>query len=887
MGKTIYLIDGNSQCYQAFYAISELTSPQGLPVNALYGFLLTLRKILREKKPDYVAVAFDSSKPTFRHEAYAEYKAHRKPMPDELKQQMPMIREALALHNVAVLSMDGYEADDILATVAKRASGAGIDAFIVTRDKDALQLLTPHVKIYDSKADRVYDEKTLLEEKGISAAQVVDVMALEGDSTDNVPGVPGVGPKTALALMKQFGTLDALLDGLEAVEREKLRNLLRDNTEKARLSRQLVELDTNVPVDFKIEDLAARPPDQERLYRFYRELGFKSLLSELEPGGQRSEAAYYLVSTMGDFEDFVTRLSGQSQFVLDTETTSPDPVSARLVGMSFAWSDKEAWYLPLRAPSGQPVLDEAAVIRRLRPILEDPKVSKIGQNIKYDMIVLAGHGIELQGIGYDTMIASYLLNPDARSHGLDDLALEYLNYRKTPTHALLGKGKAAVNMDQVDVDRVKDYACEDAEITYRVMQATLPRLRETDLEQLFRDVELPLIRVLASMERAGVRVDTELLSRISGETAGQIKQVQQRIYEVAGREFNINSPKQLSEVLFADGGRKPSRRTRTGYSTAAGVLEELAPQNDLARLILEYRHLQKLKSTYIDLLPRMVSPTTGLIHASFNQTGTSTGRLSSSDPNLQNIPVRTELGQQIRAAFIPRDPAFVLLTADYSQIDLRMLAHLSGDLALVQAFEADEDIHTSVARQIFGVSSEEVTPDMRRTAKTVNFGIIYGLTPYGLSKQIRTSVEEAAEFIDAYYKQHEGVREFMAQVVQFARDNGYVTTILNRRRYMPTINSPDARTKNLAERMARNAVVQGSAADLIKVAMNSIYDRLLEKHSKTELLLQIHDELVFEVLREAADEEGAMILELMRGALKLRVPLKVNTAVGGNWLEAH
>ncbi len=885
MSPKILLIDGHSQCYQSFYAIPMLTSPTGQPVNAVYGFVATLKKLLREHKPDLAVVVFDPKGPTFRHKQYQDYKAQRKPMPDALRAQIPLIHEASEVHGLRVASVEGFEADDVIGTLAKRASSRGLDVDIVTTDKDAEQLLDPRIKLVDARRDKVTDLETLRREKGIEPSQVIECMALSGDSTDNIPGVPGIGPKTALALIREWGTLENVLEHVEDVRGAKTKENLVQFKDQARLSRELATIRTDVPMDEQLTDFAVRQPASPALYSFYRKHGFRSLMKDLPRADDQAERNYHLVADRESLTRFVDECRKQGEISVDLESTSVNPVDAEIVGISFSWEPGNAYYIPTLSPEGQPHIQLDIVLNMLRPILEDEHIKKTGHNLKYDIVLLRCNGLQLRGLSFDTMVASYVLNTSARQHGLSQLASEHLNHRMTEIYELLGRGREQTTMDKVDVERVSDYACEDADMALRLKRFMEPQLAELDLQELFAAVELPLVEVLAEMEYNGIKIDPGVLHRMSDEFAAKLKELEKSIHEAAGEEFNINSPKQLQAILFEKLGLPKLRKTRTGVSTDARVLEELGRVHPLPKLILDFRQLSKLKSTYLDQLPRMASPRTGKIHASFNQAVTATGRLSSSDPNLQNIPIRTELGQKIREAFIPSEDDYLFFSVDYSQIDLRMLAHLSGDPALVESFKRNEDIHASVATQIFSVSSHEVAEDMRRTAKAVNFGIIYGLTPFGLSQQLGCSVETAREFIERYFEIHKGVEDYMKQVIDDAVEKGFVRTILNRRRYIPEIRSDDARVRGLAERIARNTGIQGSAADLIKVAMNRIHQRIRDERKNTRMLLQIHDELLFEAPAGETDAELEWIAKEMEGAMELRVPLKVKTASGTNWRE--
>jgi DNA polymerase-1 len=884
--KKVFLVDGNSQAYQAYYAIkSGLSAPDGSPTNAVYGFTSMLQKILREKKPDYIAVAFDTAAPTFRHKAFTDYKANRKPMPDDLVPQLDVIRQVLDAYRIPVFSVDGYEADDVLGTLAFAVAREGLTAVIVTRDKDALQLLGPRVMVWDNKKDSYLTVDTLKEEMQIAPSQVVEMMALSGDATDNVPGVPGIGPKTALTLIQRFGSLDNVLAHVGEVPGEKTRENIRAHEAAARQSKDLVTIDTSVPLDLDFDALKLSAPDKAALADIFRRLDFRSMLSALAETATDSGAKYILVNDDASLARLTAELSRASSFAVDTETTGVSPIDSDLVGISFATKEGQGWYVPIRCPVGEKCLAPSAALAALKPFLEDAGKAKIGQNLKFDTSVLRRAGIAVRGIRFDTMLAAYLIDPGRRRYALDDLAADYLNVRMTPISDLIGSGKKEITLDLVESARVADYSGADADISLRLANRLGPDLERLALDRLFFDLEMPLVEVLSRMESTGVMLDAAYLKSMSGDFQIELSALEKKIHAAVGHEFNIASTQQLAGVLFNERGLRPGRRTKTGLSTDNDVLERLAEEDELAALVLEYRSLAKLKSTYLDALPEMISPRTGRVHCSFNQTGTATGRLSSSDPNLQNIPIRTELGSRIRRAFIT-EPGFSLVAADYSQIELRFVAHLSGDRALTDAFQHGRDIHNFVAREIYGVADKDVTSEMRRMAKAVNFGIIYGQSPYGLSKQLGISVSEAAAFIDQYFARYKSVEDFIQSTLEAAKANGYVTTILGRRRYLSGIDAQSPRNLNASERMAVNSAIQGSAADLIKLAMLRIDRRLRESNSPARMLIQIHDELVFEMPSPLVEEESKRIAADMTGALKLSVPIVVNVASGPNWLEA-
>jgi len=886
MTGKFFLIDGHSHLFRAFYALRGLSAPDGRPTNAVFGFTAMIRKLLDAHTPDFLAVAFDMPGPTFRHELFPEYKATRDHPPDELLVQVPMAREVLDAMRIPVFARQGYEGDDVLGTVAREASERGLDVYLVTSDKDAQQLLAPHVQMFDTKKGVAITMESLRERDGIVPGQVVDAMALSGDATDNVPGVPKVGPKTALKLIREHGTLEEVLSRAPDMKPSKLRDNLIAFADQARLSKRLVTIDTHVPLEFDVEQCRVKPLDLDRMRPVYEAFGFRQLLGEMNVEPTRDDADYHRVDTPEAFDGFLKKLSAQKRFCLDLETTSASPMAARIVGLSFSWQTKEAWYIPVRAPLGEKTLDEKVVLAALAPMLTDEGIGKIGQNLKYDAVVLRNCGIELAGIVFDTMIAAYVLDAERRRYSLAALAADMLDYRMIPIKDLIGSGKKQITMDRVPVDTVCEYACADADIAWRLAERLEKQLRDQGMLELFSSIEMPLIPVLIEMEYNGIKLDGDVLKGMSGWLAEQIAALEKEIHESAGEEFNVASPKQLSRILFEKLGLPVSKRTKTGPSTNSDVLGQLAVGHKLPALVLEFRQLSKLKSTYVDALPQMVNPRTGKIHTSFNQTATATGRLSSSDPNLQNIPIRTELGERIRKAFVTSRPEYVMLAADYSQIELRILAHICADETLRRAFEEDQDIHRFVAAQINGVAPEEVTSSMRRAAKAVNFGIVYGLTPYGLSRDLRIPVAEAAAFIDEYFARYPGVKQFIEATLERAREAGHVTTLCGRRRALPALNDSNRAMRSFAERAAVNTVIQGTAADMIKIAMVRILARLREERVRARMLLQIHDELVFELPSEEQEQISALVVEEMTGALELDVPIKVNVATGQNWQEA-
>ena len=889
----VYLIDGSSYVYRAFYAIrQQLSTASGLPTKAVFGFKNMLHKLIRDEKPQYLGVAFDERGPTFRHEMDPTYKAHRPPMPEELAVQLPYIHRLVDAFDIPRLSLGGYEADDILGTLARRFEAEGCDVVLVSGDKDLCQLVTAHTTIYDTMKDQRIGVAEVRERFGVAPEGVVDVLGLMGDSSDNIPGVPGIGEKTAKELLGEFGTLEALLSRIEDVKRPKLRESLRQHADIARQSRLLATIDLATPVTVTLQDLRLEEPHLEVLRALYEELDFRadvqSLGSASRPSAATVEKHYRAIVTLEDLEAEISALRQAGGFAIDTETTSQDPMRATLVGIALAHQPHAAVYIPLRhSYLGVPSqLDASLVLERLRPLLEDPAVPKYGQNIKYDYIVLERAGVTMRGLDFDTMVAGYLLNPSRRMNNLDALAQEYLQYTPISYEEVAGKGVRQVTFDQVDIERATAYSAEDADVALLLTQSLRPRLAEHQLEHLYHEVEMPLVEVLADLEMRGVQVDAAYLRQMSRQLQTQMDAFLQDIYTTAGQEFNVNSPPQLQQILFEKLKLRPGKKTKTGYSTDVSVLETLAMEHELPRLILDYRHLAKMKSTYADALPQLIHPQTGRIHTSFNQTITETGRLSSSNPNLQNIPIRSELGRDMRRAFVAA-PGHVLVSADYSQIELRLLAHLSGDPVLVEAFRAGQDIHARTAMEVFGVPRDAVDGEMRRMAKTVNFGILYGLSPFGLAQRLRITNEAARTYIEGYFARYPRVKECLDGIIATARQQGYVTTLLQRRRYLPDIRNANRNIREGAERTAINMPFQGSAADLIKLAMVHLHRQIVSEHLPCHMLLQIHDELLFEIPDNAVEEMLPRITETMEHVWPLDVPLTVEVGQGQTWAEAH
>jgi DNA polymerase-1 len=902
----LVLFDGNAIVHRAFHAFGATKYRQATPltisrtgevVSAVYGFALMLLKVLNELKPTHFAVAFDKKGPTFRHELYEGYKAQRPPLPEELGSQINRVKQMVKTFKIPLFEVDKYEADDVLGTLSQQAAARGIDTVIVTGDADTMQLVSPHVKVLYPKAGRafsdtaLFDEAAVREKYGVGPEHIADLKALVGDPSDNIPGVPGIGGKTAAKLISEFGSVEDIYKHLDEVEPPKLQQKLRDNEPVARRSKELATIVTQMPVELSLDETRVTRFDRQQAADLFRELEFFSLLPRLpeaegEPASVEVKPAtpvdYRVVATESDLDEMVSLLSQAPSFAFDTETTSFNPLISPLVGISLSAVEGQAYYIPV----GHTLLDEvqqlplAQVVTRLKPVLEDAGIPKFAHNAKFDMMALAEIGIDVAGLTFDTMIAAHLLGEKALS--LKALAFTKMGIEMTPIADLIGTGSKQIPMSQVDIRKTAEYSGADADMTFRLAGMLSKELDKQSLTKLFNEVEMPLVPVLLLMERNGVAVDCSILEEMSRRLGEQIGVLEQKIYEEAKHEFNINSPAQLGKVLFDEMQLPTSRRGKSKYSTEASVLEELRPLYPFVKEILLYRQLTKIKSTYIDTLPALVNPKTGRIHTSFNQTRTTTGRLSSSDPNMQNIPVRGELGGQVRQAFIAT-PGSSLLAGDYSQIDLRVLAHLSQDEKLLEAFRHDADIHAATASLLFAVEASQVTPDMRRSAKTINFGVIYGMSDYGLEQATELSREEAGKFIRSYFEKYPGVRKYLDETKEKARRDGYVETLLGRRRRIPDINAANRQVREAAERMAINMPVQGTSADIIKVAMIDLYREMEKRKLRSKMLLQVHDELVFEVPDSEMDAMRRLVPDIMESALKLIVPVKVDTKVGKNW----
>jgi len=928
-----FLLDSAAVAYRAYFGFikNPLVNSKGLNTSAVFGFTNILLWLLEKENPEYFVAVFDTKAPTFRHVAFPAYKATREKMPEDMAASLPYIDEVVQALGLPMLSLKGFEADDVIGTMVHRARQEKIDSYIVSGDKDFMQLIGPSVWLYNPKKPddlMVVDESGVLEKFGVRPDQVIDMLALMGDASDNVPGVPGVGEKTAQALIQEFGSLQAIHQNLAKIPKEKLRQKLQENWAMAEMSKDLVTIRLDAPVKAEPRGMVRTPPDLPRLRELFAELEFSRLMGRVEhyaktiqgePKGKmkpsRSEDDFHLVhegteiekpkavqagldlkAPAGHYQTLHTEETIKKAIVdathagtvaVDTETTGLDPLVADLVGISLSWKEREAVYIPCNGE-----LKKEKVLSLLKHLLEDPKVEKGGQNSKYEWAVFLTQGLHPKGFAFDTMVESYLLDPSVRQHNLDAMALKYFHHTKIPTEDLIGKGQKQITMAEVPVETVSQYACEDADFTFRLHRLFAPRLKREDLDKLYHEVELPLVMVLEDMERRGIAIDPILLHKLSKSAGEEIEKLTASIYRLAEGTFNIGSPQQLGKVLFeqmqvqkkVEGFRV--KKTKTGYATDVDVLEALKGV-PVADLVLEYRQLSKLKNTYLDVLPALAHVKDGRVHTSFNQAVTATGRLSSADPNLQNIPIRTEIGRKIRAAFVAKDPKHVLLSADYSQVELRVLAHLSGDKGLVETFERDEDVHAHTASRIFKVSLDKVTKTQRGQAKTINFGVIYGMGPQRLARENGVTLAEAKTFIEEYFAQYPKIKEYTEEQILKAQTQGFVTTILGRKRPLPDIHSTNPGLRINAEHMAVNTPIQGSAADLIKVAMVRLHAKLAKGGFETAMLLQVHDELVFEAPKGEVDEVTKLIRREMEGALALKVPLKVDVGAGPNWLEAH
>ncbi|MFC2034130.1 DNA polymerase I [Chloroflexota bacterium] len=898
----LVLFDGNAIIHRAFHALPPLTVRKtGETVGAVFGFAQILIKVINDLKPTHYAIAFDKAAPTFRHKMFDQYKAHRPKTPDELVNQFGRVRQLVEAFNIPIFELDEYEADDVLGTLSSQASKQDVDTIIVTGDTDAMQLVSPKVKVLYPKpkgsfSDTIlYDEDAVSQRYGFNPEQVADFKALKGDPSDNIPGVPGIGEKTATKLIQQFGSIDQIYDHIDEVTPAKVQDKLKNNEAIARQSKELATIVTQTPVTLDMDSCKISHYEHDKVIELFREIEFSSLINKL-PGSEDInpdtiirvkpepiQLDYHIINTTETLDELLSSISPDKSLAFDTETTSLDAMSAQLVGISLSPAPGKSYYIPVGHVSWGEMeqLPLEYVINRLKPPMEDTKLPKVAQNGKYDMTVMAEHGINVNNLTFDTIIAAYLLNE--KSLGLKTLTFSHLGIEMTPITELIGSGAKQISMSQVEIKKASNYACADADMTLRLAELLGPELHEQGLWKLFTEVEMPLIPVLVNMERNGIVIDKELMRQMAHRIGEQILKLETEIYKLVGHQFNINSSQQLGAVLFEE-LKLPSRKRKGNYTTAASALEELREVHPIVEVILFYRQLSKLKSTYIDALPSLINLKTGRVHTNFNQTRTATGRLSSSDPNLQNIPIRGEQGKEVRQAFIT-PPGSYLLSGDYSQIDLRALAHLSQDQILIDAFKHDEDIHTTTASQIFGVDATKVTSDMRRVAKTVNFGVIYGMSDYGLQQATELSREEAAKFIAAYFEKYNGIKQYLESTKQQARETGYVQTLLGRKRPILEINSSTRQIRESAERMAINMPVQGTSADIIKVAMINLYKEMDKRKLKSKMLLQVHDELLFEIPDEEIQEMQQLVPEIMSTAIELSIPLNVDINIGKNWGE--
>ncbi len=892
--KRLVLVDGSSFLYRAFHALPPLSNSRGEPTGAIYGVANMLRKLLDTYDTPWFAVVFDAPGKTFRNDLYREYKSHRPPMPGELKAQLGPLKELIEAMGIPVIVEEGVEADDVIATLARRAAAEGFDVVVATSDKDLAQLVDDRIILDNTMSDTRLDVAGVEAKFGVGPERIVDFLALVGDSSDNVPGVPGVGPKTAAKWLKKYGSLDEILAHADEIKGKAGENL-RANLEQMQLARRLVQVHDDVPLRIGPADLRRRSPDTARLVELLKRFEFTTWLRQLDLPTTRGEgdddpADYQALLGEAALRDWVARLRRAPLFAFDTETTDLAYLDAELVGLSFAVETGEAAYVPVahEYPEAPVQLDRNRVLESLRPVLESEDHPKVGQNLKYDAHVLANHGIELRGIAHDTMLQSYVLDSTATRHDLDSLALTYLGIKTVRYEDVAGKGAKQVGFHQVALEKAVPYAAEDADIALRLHRVLWPRLQaEPGLRRVYEEIEMPLVPVLMRMERHGVLIDRDELRRLSEELARRMAAIEEQVYCIAGETFNLASPKQIQAILFDKLGLPVLKKTPKGQpSTAEDVLQRLAESFELPRLILEHRSLSKLKSTYADRLPQQIHPRTGRVHTSYHQAVTATGRLSSSDPNLQNIPIRTPEGRRIRRAFVA-PPGCKLVAADYSQIELRIMAHLSGDANLLEAFAAGEDIHRATAAEVFGVAPEQVTPEQRRRAKAINFGLIYGMSAFGLAKQLGIEREEAQGYIDRYFERYPGVRDYMERTRRQAYERGYVETLFGRRLHLPELRSRNAQRRQYAERTAINAPMQGSAADIIKRAMIAVDAWIRESGAPVKMIMQVHDELVFEVAEDFVAEAIAAVRERMVAAAVLDVPLVVDVGVGDDWDEAH
>jgi len=891
----LFLIDGSALAYRSHFAMikNRLTTSKGFPTGATYAFINSLFKILNEESPEYIGIVFDAPEKTFRHELFEAYKATREAMPDELVEQLPVMFELVKSLGIPVIVKPGYEADDVIGTLALKASKMGLKVYMVTGDKDLMQLVNEDILMYKpgvgQKETEIIDVGEVIEKWGVRPEQIPDLLGLAGDSVDNIPGVKGIGPKRAASLINEFGSLEKIFENLDKVSNEKLRNLLKDGKESAFTSKELAVIRVDVPVELDLNELRLGGKDEKKLMELLEKLEFYSIIKSLKKDKKEEKKKNYkIVLSLEELKDVVEKVRKAELFSVDLETTSIRPMEAEIVGISLCIEPDSGYYIPVRykgkSKNNFGDDDLKVVLEELKPVLEDNRIKKCGHNIKYDMLVFERNGINLRGVDIDTMVAAWIIQPDSHSYKLDNLSQQYLHYTMVPIEELIGKGKKnQITMDEVELNRVAFYAVEDADIALQLVPIFRAEMRATGTEEVFRKIEMPLIPVLMEMEKNGVYVDIDYLKEMSQEISKKIDVLADNIYKVAGVEFNINSPKQLSEVLFEKLGLPRVR----GKSTDVKVLEKLRNQHELPALVLDYRSLVKLKTTYLDAMAQYVNSNTGRIHSSFNQTGASTGRITSSDPNFQNIPIRTDIGREIRKAFKPQKSGWKMMSADYSQIELRIMAHLSKDPELLKSFNEGVDVHTRTAALVYGVSEKDVLPEMRRVAKIVNFGIMYGAGPFRMSEELGIPQEEARKLIEQYFKTYPGINEYIIKTLQEAEKNKFVKTLSGRIRYVYDITSDNYHVREAAKRVAINTPIQGTAADMIKIAMINISRRMKEKSLRAMMILQIHDELLFEVPEEEIETLREVVVQEMENAIKLDVPVKVDVGIGNSWYEAH
>lgn len=894
----LVLVDGSSYLFRAFHAMPALTNSKGEPTGAVYGVINMIKRLQADYGNDHLVVVFDAKGKTFRNDLYPEYKANRPPMPDELRVQIDAVHDIVRAMGLPLLCVEGVEADDVIGTLANMATQHGMDAVISTGDKDMAQLVNEHVTLVNTMTDTSMDRQGVMEKFGVPPERIVDYLALIGDSVDNVPGVPKVGPKTAVKWLNEYGSLDKIMAKAGEIG-GKVGDNLRDTLAQLPLSRELVTIKCDVSLDVTPESLHPAPVDTDKLRELYSRLEFKTWLSQLLQGGEsvpalekpaKTAQSYETIFEQAQLDAWLIRLNKAGLFALDLETTSLDYMQAEIVGLSFTDKAGEAAYVPvahdyLDAPAQ---LDRDKVLQQFKPLLEDSSKRKLGQNLKYDMSVLARYGIELNGIAFDTMLESYVLDSTANRHDMDTLALKYLGHKTIHFEDVAGKGAKQITFNEVPVDKASEYAAEDADITFQLHQTLWPSLQKHNkLVEVFEQIEMPLLPVLSHMERNGVLIDAKLLQQQSKEISRRLLELEQEAYKEAGEEFNLGSPKQIQAILFDKLGLPVISKTPKGQpSTAESVLQELANDYHLPALILESRGLSKLKSTYTDKLPEMINPQSGRVHTSYQQAVAATGRLSSTEPNLQNIPIRSEEGRRIRQAFVAQD-GFQIVAADYSQIELRIMAHLSADKGLLAAFTAGEDIHRATAAEVFGLAPDDVRSEQRRSAKAINFGLIYGMSAFGLARQLKIERSEAQSYIDLYFARYPGVKEYMERTRELAREQGYVETVFGRRLYLPEIKAANMQRRQYAERTAINAPMQGTAADIIKRAMIALHQDIRDKTDEIKMIMQVHDELVFEIKQSQVEHYVDLIRNKMVGAAQLAIPLVVDVGKGDNWDEAH